>query len=98
MNKEERELDDEYYRMAKKDWFEEQEYLEELGEFGSSNTMMFYDMNRKVVIEHAKRENDVAKEVIKYYEQYIHRKDQWSFGLFRNRLIVLHAIGRWNYK
>ena len=83
--------DEEYYKMVERDWFEEQEYVDELKEFSTSNTMMMFDTNRRTVIEQAKKGNNMAKEVIKYYEQYIKRKDQLSFGLLRNRL---HYI-RW---
>ena len=87
-----------YWDKALQDFWEEQEYLEEQREFGSSHTMVFYSANRKIVIEQAKKRNDVAQEVIGYYEQYIHRKDPISFGLLRNRLIVLHMMGKWNFK
>ena len=88
---------EEYYKMVERDWFEEQEYLDELKEFSTSNTMVMFNTNRKIVMEQAKKGNNVASEVIKYYEQYIKRKDQWSFGLLRNRLISLHTMGKWNY-
>ena len=87
-----------YWDKALQEFWEEQEYSEEQKEFGCSQTMMFYSANRKTVIEQAKMGNDVAQEVIVYYEQYIHRKDPISFGLLRNRLIVLHMMGKWNFK
>ena len=83
---------EEYYGMVERDWFEEHDYFDELKEFGTSNTMMMFDTNRKAVIEQARKGNDIAKEVIKYYEQYIKKKDQWSFGLLRNRLISLQGF------
>jgi len=83
--------DEEYYRMVERDLFEEHEYNDELIEFGTSNTMMKFDTNRKTVMEQASKGNNVAREVIKYYEQYIKRKDQWSFGLLRNRLISIQS-------
>ena len=86
--------DREYYGMVERDWFEEQEYFDEQKEFGTSNTMMMFDTNRKTVIEQAKKGNNVAKKVIKYYEQYIKSKDLWSFGLFRDCLISLHTMGK----
>lgn len=89
---------DEYYEMVERDWLsEEQEYGDELKEFSTSNTMVMFDTNRKTVIEQAKKGNNIAREVIKYYEQYIKRKDKWSFGLLRNRLISMHTMGKWNY-
>ena len=84
--------DEEYYKIVERDYEEEQEYLKELDEFASSNIMIYFSYHRDTVIHLAKEGNTTARDAIKYYEQYIKQKDQWSFGLFRDRLLSLADV------